>query len=120
MPGTIYDAAIAGDGIGSLAGSEYLYAVCRITAVPFGTRELEVGSSDHILRAGWISFGDSLGVIGGVTLDYWREVWWLDFITTLHTPRPSGVFGGAPLSEVASRVRWHIPPGGAAWLYVFG
>jgi len=120
MPGAIYSASIAGDGAASMGGSAVWYAVCHMTAVAAGARELEVGSSDHLLRAGWVAFGDTLSVIGATARDYWRAVWWLDFVDSLYTPVPSTGEAGGPLGLVASRIRWHIPVGGAADIYVFG
>jgi hypothetical protein len=116
----MYDADIAGEGIDSLSGSHIWYAVARIITVPPSARILEVASDGHILRAGWISFGDTLSVIGATSRDYWRSVWWLDFIDSLWTPVPSTGEGGGPLALAASRVQWSIPTGGLAHLYVFG
>lgn len=118
--GVYFDADIAGDGRADLVGGNLiLYALVHGTARGAGVRELEVGSPDHVLRAGWVSFGDHLSVIGGVDRDYWRAVWWLDFDDAMYTPDPSSS-GGAPFALFATRVRWHLPVGSAAHLYVFG
>lgn len=118
MPGAVYDADISGDGDDDLAGSAVIYAICHMGTIGGGVRELETGSPDHILRAGWISFGDVLSAIGATPRSYWRSVWWLDFVDSMYTPDPSTA--GGPTTLVATRVRWHLPPGGAAHLYVFG
>lgn len=116
----LYDADIAGDGSAVLTGSNVFFLVCHLTATGGPVRELEQGSPDHILRAGWLSLGDQLNVIGGVDLEYWRAPIWLDFIDTLWTPVPSGIHAGAALTLLATRVRWHLAIGCAGHLYIFG
>lgn len=118
MP-TLFAGTIAGDSGATLAGSEIFYAVCHFTSVGAPVRELEVGSPDHILRAGWVSFGDSLSVIGGSPISYWLPVWWLDFVSSFWTPNGS-VVGTTPVGQNATLVRWHLQPGGSAELYVYG
>jgi hypothetical protein len=120
MPGSIYDAGISGDGSDSLTGSQLWYAICRLDPVGGGVRELETGSPDHVLRAGWVAFGDPISAIGGVSRVYWRAVWWLDFVESMFTPEPSTDVFNNPLTMACSKVRWHIPVGGSAHLYVFG
>lgn len=118
MPGTLLARTISGDGVDSLSGSEVYFAIVHIGTMPHGIRELESANPDHILRAGWVSFGASLASIGGINRDYWREVWFLDFVDSMFTPSPSTFTG--PTSLTSDRIRWHIGPGGSANLYVFG
>jgi hypothetical protein len=114
-----FDADISGDASSALASNQLVYLVCHnITPSP-GQRELEVGSPDHVLRAGWLAFGDTLNVIGGINRAYWRQPIFLDFEDMLWTPDPSGQ-PGTPFELQATLVRWHIPPGGLYHLYVFG
>lgn len=120
MPFVMYDADIAGDGTDALISGHIYIAACFIDTPGAGTRPLEVGSDGHVLRAGWISFGASLAIIGGVTRSYWRQVWWLDFLASMWTPDPSNDLGLGTLSLAADQVQWHLPPGGHAHLWVYG
>jgi hypothetical protein len=118
--GVYFDADISGAGVDDLVGGTQLYyAVLHFSAVGGQVRELEAAAPDHILRAGWVSFGDRLSVIGATARDYWRAVWWLDFVDSFWTPVPTGVGGGTAVL-IASRVRWYLAPGCEAHLYVYG
>lgn len=116
----VFETDISGDGSAALGFGNVIYAVCHLSSVGGPVRELEQGSPDHILRAGWFAFGDTLNVIGGVNLEYWRAPIWLDFVNTLFTPLPSGIHAGAALVELGTIVRWHVAIGCAGHLYVFG
>lgn len=120
MPSVLYDADIAGAGVDSLVSGHVWVAACFVDTPGSGYRPVEPTSDGHILRAGWVSFGSTLAVIGGVTRNYWRAVWWLDFLASLYSPDPSTDSSGAALALASDRVQWYLPPGGHAHLWVLG
>jgi hypothetical protein len=114
-----FDADIAGDGDAALASNQVIYFVAHLAVLDPLVRHLEPSASDHVLRAGWISFGDTLSVIGGSPFLYWRAPIWLDFERELWTPDPSTT-GGSAAELFATRVRWHLQGVTSGHLYVFG
>jgi len=115
---TYLDRDIGGDGSDVFTGNQVLYAVVRLTSLGGDVRDGDVGSG-QILRAGWITFGDELAVIGS-TAEYWRELIYLNFTTTLYTPNPSTDAASGALRLIASRVKWHLSFGTNGHIYVFG
>lgn len=113
-----YDADIADQGVDNLAANQPVYAVLHITALGPAVRPLEAFAPDHFMRIGWLSFGDTLSVIGATARDYWREPIWIDVTDFFWTPIPSGI-AGTPAILNASRVRWVLATGTTAHLYVF-
>lgn len=109
-----FDADVSGDGSIDFASSGILFASIDITTA--GPLPRPVDSFDHILRAGWISFGDTFD-IGLGTFDYWRTPIFADFFHTLWTPDPSGDLTGGTFTIVASRVRYHFSDGVAAHIH---
>lgn len=114
-----FDADISGDGSSALLSNQVVYMVVHMITPSAGVRELESGSPDHVLRAGWVAFGDTLNVIGGVSRAYWRPPIFLDFNDLLWTPIPSAQPGTA-FEMQATLLRWHIPVSGLYHAYVFG
>lgn len=115
-----FDADISGSGQSALVSNNVIYLVCRLTTLDRSVRILDpIPPADHILRAGWLSLGDVLNVIGGVNVDYWREPIFLDFETTLWTPIASGG-GGGPFTLQATLVRWSLAGSTSGHLYIFG
>jgi len=113
-----YDADIADQGSDNLAASNIAYAVLHLTAIGPAARPLEAFAPDHFMRIGWLSFGDTLSVIGATARDYWRSPIWVDVTDLLWTPNPSTGGGGA-LTLFATRVRWVFATGTTGHLYVF-
>ena len=116
----MYDADISGAGVDALVSGHLYIAACFIDTLGAGTRPLEPASDGHVLRAGWVSFGASLAVVGGVTRNYWRAPWYLDWHASMFTPDPSNDLGLGALSLACDQVQWYLPPGGHAHLWVYG
>jgi len=111
-----FDSDVSGDGIITYALSNMLY--CSIDITTPGPLPRPVDNSDHVIRAGWISLGDSFD-IGLGTFDYWRLPIYADFYHTLWTPIPSGDLGGTTFGLLSSRVRYHFADGVAAHIHGF-
>jgi hypothetical protein len=117
--GVLLDRDISGAGTDSLAGLNVWYAVHHFFTLGLEVRDLDGTVDDYFLRAGWVSFGDSLSVIGGVALDYWRTPVHLNFHEQLITPIPTDD-GSSVFVMRASRIRWFLSPGCTGHIYVYG
>jgi hypothetical protein len=113
------DRSIAGDGVDILTGSQIIYMVVSLSTIDPLVRVLEPSAPDHFLRAGWISFGDSLTLFGGGPLFYWEQPIYLDFAQTLWTPDPASAPGGVT-TGFGTRIRWHLNGVTAGDVHVFG
>jgi len=114
----LYDADIAGDGVDLMAGSSVIYMVWYLNVLDPEVRQVHPSVPEYILRAGFISFGDSLAVIGGSNF-YWQPPIWLDWIRGMWTPTPNTV-GGGPTEQYGPRIRWHLNGTTAGHVYIFG
>jgi hypothetical protein len=115
-----FDADISGAGVGDLVGGNSVqFFLVHLTAFGPGVRHPEGLTDDQLLRAGFIAFGRSLSLIGGVTRDYWHPPIWLDWEDTRWVPQPNQNSAGV-LQVVATRVRWRLSPGTEGHLYVNG
>lgn len=112
------DRAIADDGEDSFPSNQLIYALIQLSGLGGDVRPVDVGSG-HIIRAGWIAFGDVFSAIDELETTYWREPVFLNFNRVLWTPNPS-TSGGGPLTLIATRVKWHLGVGTVGHLYVFG
>ena len=115
----LYDADISGDGVDLMAGTNVIFAVWHLTTIDPLVRTLEPSAPDHLLRAGWFAFGDSLSVIGGVSAFYWQPPQWMDWVDGLWTPNPNTV-AGAATSQYGPRLRWHFNGTTAGHIYIYG
>jgi hypothetical protein len=115
---TYLDRDISGSGQDSLSGAHVLYLVLHLTSLGPEVRQPTFADSDSIMRAGWFAFGDTLSVIGSAR-PYWREAVWINFEDVLWTPDPS-TNGSQALDLVATLFRWHLGPGTAGHVYVYG
>jgi hypothetical protein len=118
MP-TYLNRAISGDGTDTLVGNQIVYMAWRISTVDPMVRGVDPLNPDHVLRLGWISFGDSLDPFGFGAEDYWQPPIWLDFLLGLWVPSPSH-FGGGVLDRFGTIIRWHLTGTSAGELHVFG
>lgn len=118
---TVYlDQAVSGDQIWNLTGgNQVLFLACALDPLPSSVSHPDAGAPDHVLRAGWLSLGDSLVLPGSSAEDYWRLPIFLDFERLFWTPIPSTV-GGTPEVAIASLIRVHMAVGVSGRLYVFG
>jgi len=116
----LYDADISDAGVADLVGGTNVqFFLCHLTALGLGVRHPVDLDDDHLLRAGWIAFGRSLNLIGGVTRDYWHPPVFLDWTDSRWIPQPN-VNSATVLAIVATRVRWRLSPGTSGHLYVQG
>jgi hypothetical protein len=113
-----FDADVADQGEAALAANNIAYAVLHLDTVGPAARPLEAYAPDHYMRIGWLSFGDTLSVIGATARHYWRAPLWVDVTDLLWTPDPSSYPLGA-LTLFATRVRWVFATGTSGHLYVF-
>lgn len=118
MP-TYLSRTIAGDGTDLLTGTQVVYMVWRLSTIDPMVREADPSNPDHVLRAGWLSFGDSLDPFSLGAQDYWQAPIFLNFTLGLWVPDPSH-FGGGVMDHFASRIRWHLNGSTAGNLFVFG
>jgi len=121
QPMPIYvDQTLSGDAVLNLVGgNQVLFVACRLTVVPFNVSHPDASAPDHILRAGWLSLGDSLVLPGSSAEDFWRLPIFVDFQNTFWTPIPTTV-GGTPQVVIASLIRVHFAIGVTGRVYVFG
>jgi hypothetical protein len=110
-----FDSDVSGDGTADWATIGVLFVSVDLTTL--GPLPRPVDNTDHVIRAGWFSLGDSFDV-GLGTFDYWREPIYADFEHTLWTPNSTGDGGGALFTTVASRIRWHFADGVSAHIHV--
>lgn len=87
--------------------------------MPFSVSHPDASAPDHVLRAGWLSLGDSLVLPSSSAEDYWRLPIFLDFERLFWTPTPTGG-PGVPFTVIASLIRVHMAVGVSGRLYVFG
>ncbi len=119
MASVYYDADVSDDGIAALSGGvDVIYVAIDITALGGNTTQIEPTLTDHHLRMGWWSLGDTFDA-GPGTAQHWRELNWINFDETLWTPTPSTV-GGTAVTVTASLIRWWFSPGTTAHIHVFG
>jgi hypothetical protein len=115
-----FDADISGAGVGDLVGGNSVqFFLCHLSALGPEVRRPVDLTDDQLLRAGYIAFGRTLSLIGGVSRDYWHAPIWLDWQDTRWIPQPNQNSAGV-LNIVATRVRWRLSPGTAGHLYVVG
>lgn len=112
--------AISGHGSVAFAGGggELVYLVIHLTAFGLDVTHPELDDTSHILRAGWFSLGASSPQIGATARDYWETPVHINFVDFRWVP-PSSTPGVLPTHR-ATRVRWHLSPGTAGTLYIFG
>lgn len=116
----LFDADISGAGVADLVGGTNVqFFLAHLTSLGGEVRHLEALADDHILRAGFVAFGRTLSLIGGVNRDYWHPPIWLDWTDARWIPQPN-VNSTTVLQIVATRVRWYLTPGTAGHLYVQG
>lgn len=118
MP-TYLSRAISGDGSDLLTGTQIVYMAWRLTTIDPMVRHVDPLNPDHFVRAGWLSFGDSLDPFGFGSQDYWQPTIFLNFQRGLWVPDPSHGAGGV-FDHFGSRVRWHLVGTTAGNLFVFG
>lgn len=117
MPFTAIDIDISGQGtydVGSAANM--LFWECYLDTLGPLVRVPELTDPDHILRAGFITWGDNNSVIGGVDRIYWKPPHWLSFQAEIYT---TGIddLGGTPSTFVAHYFRWSLSPGTSGHIY---
>jgi hypothetical protein len=112
------DRAIDGDGIEVFGDVEVTWLAFRVTTVGPSVTPLDLTAQDHLLRLGWLSLGAEWIDEFDAPLNYWRAPIWLDFHQTFWTPSPSSYLGAYSQTLRCSRVRWHLTPGSAGWLYI--
>jgi hypothetical protein len=116
----LYDADIAGAGMADLVGgSNVQFFLVHLDATGPNVRHPIDTTDDQLLRAGYIAFGRSLNLIGGVTRDYWHPPIWLDWLDMRWIPQPN-INVSTVLQIAATRVRWRLSPGTSGHLYVNG
>jgi hypothetical protein len=119
--GVYIDQVVTGDVVvPCVGGNEVLLVCCRLTGIPPNVvSHPDATAPDHLLRAGWLSLGDTFSLPGDTPREYWRYPIYLDFETLFWTPVPTDSAAG-PFRCIASLVRVHMAPGVAGQLYVFG
>lgn len=101
------------------ATSQVLFVAVRLSVVGDTVRYTELGVTDHLLRAGWVSLGDHFDIGDGVDRNYWRAPIWVDFEHILWTCNPTHVGTGLdPTTMVASRLRYSFSAGTTAEILV--
>lgn len=118
---TVYlDQSVSGDQVWNLSGgNQVLFLACDLGPLPDYVSHPDSTASDHVLRAGWLSLGDTLVLPGSTAFEYWRVPIQVNFVHFFWTPIPTGV-GATAATCIASLVRVHMAPGVSARLYVFG
>jgi len=115
-----FDADISGAGQADLVGGNSVqFFLCHLTATGPGVRRVIDATDDQLLRAGYIAFGRTLTLIGGVSRDYWHAPIYLDWDNQRWIPEPNQNSAGV-LNIVATRVRWRLSPGTTGHLLVVG
>ncbi len=119
MVSVYYDADVSGAGSAALSGgNQVIYVAVDVTAFGGNTTQIEPDVSDHHLRMGWWSLGDTFDA-GEGSVAHWRDIQWINFTGNLWTPLPSAD-GATALTALASLIRWWFSPGTTAHLHVFG
>lgn len=118
---TVYlDTTTAGDQVlGLVGGNQVIFVAIDLTTVDPSVSHPDSTASDHLLRAGWFTLGDSLILPGSAAADYWRDPMYFSFERLFWTPDPS-TLSGAPGVMIASLIRVHFAFGCAGRVYVFG
>ena len=101
-------------------GQQIQFALVHVTDVGFEARPIEAGSPDHMLRIGWLSFGNDTDLIDATSRTYWTQPKWIDFVNWQWHPEPTRDPGTTDLTVWASRIRWQLYSGVQAWLFVVG
>jgi len=115
-----YDADISGTGMADLTGGTSVqFFLLHLTTIGPKVRELDGLPDDRIIRAGWISFGRTLNLIGATSRDYWHPPIFIDFSDQRWIPSPNQS-ASQILTLVATRVRWYLSPGTEGHLLVVG
>jgi hypothetical protein len=100
---------------------QVLFMGMRLVTVGSGVRYLELGVTDHVLRAGWVSLGDHFDIGDGTDRNYWRAPIWADFEHTLWTPVETNVGTSLdPITVLASRLRYSFIADTTAEILVLG
>jgi hypothetical protein len=117
--GVYFDSDVSGSGSSALSGgSSVLYVATDMLALGGLVSAIEPDVSDHHLRIGWWSLGDTFDA-GEGSVAHWRDIQWINFEQTLWTPVPTGG-SGFSLTALATLVRWWLSPGSSVHLHVFG
>ena len=96
-----------------------MFMFIHLTHLGPETTIIDLAEPDHILRAGFISFGYDFDIGDGVTRTFWRAPIWLDWIDTEWTPLPQASPTGDSFVFFASRVRWSLSFNTTGHLYVY-
>jgi hypothetical protein len=114
------DTTTSGDAVLNLVGgNQVLFVAIHVTTVDPSVSHPDATASDHLLRAGWFSLGDSLILPSSSAEDYWRPPNYFAFERMFWTPDPTTV-GGTPQAVIASLIRTHFAAGCSGRVYVFG
>lgn len=100
-------------------GTSVQFFLCHLTSIGGLVRPLDELPDDRIVRAGWITFGRTLNLIGATSRDYWHPPIFLHFADQRWVPDPNQS-NTQILTLVATRVRWYLSPGTEGHLLVVG
>ena len=117
MPFTAIDIDFSGQGTYDIGSAvNMLFWECHLDTLGPFTKVPEPNDIDHVIRAGFITWGDENPVIGGVNRVYWKAPFWLDWIDQIYT---TGIddLGGTPATFVARWFRWSLLPGTSGHIY---
>jgi hypothetical protein len=111
------DTDISGQGTYDVGSSaQMLFFEVHLDTLGPLVRIPELSDPDHLLRAGFITWGDINNAIGGVDRIYWKPPLWLDFVDQLYTPTGDNV-AGQPITFIAHWFRWSLGPGTSGHIY---
>lgn len=114
----VFDDDITGTDLADFGSSQVIqFALVHLDTLGVGVRPLEIEADDHILRAGWITFGHKEFLVGGGERFYWDAPFFLDFVNSRWHPSPATV-GGSGGGIYAWGVRWHLSSGTTGHLVV--
>jgi hypothetical protein len=111
------DTDISGQGTVDVGSSaNMIFWECHLDAIGALVRIPELTDIDHVLRAGFITWGDHNTGIGGVDRIYWRQPYWLSFVDELYTAN-GDTNNGLFTTFSAHYFRWSLSPGTSGHLY---